>query len=183
MFFSRPFSVYWRTSRSNNRSLGNCFVFVFINCIPEKLLFWSLVSYCFYLNCLTSFLEKTKKDSKVEWPLILTLNLSSRYVYFDPQYIQYGGNQFSPCSCIIFSSNASSSNYVISLNLQLLAGRKIEARIAAYKEKFRMPASSQSCALIPAFLHDFNLSLGLENIENHGKIVLTNSGWSIYITA
>ena len=39
LFFSRPFAVCSRASRSNNWRLGSCFVFVFIKCIAEKAAF------------------------------------------------------------------------------------------------------------------------------------------------
>ena len=84
LFFSRPFPVCSRTSRSNNNwSLRNCFVFVFIICIAE-LLFWLLVGYYFCLIVLLSFFFKKKKEKekekqpkkkkrqKVKWPLTLS---------------------------------------------------------------------------------------------------------------
>ena len=70
LFFSRPFSVCSCTSRSDNWSLGNCFVFVFINCRAEKLLSWVLVGHYFGLHCFTLFFGvfwKEKKKMRQKW--------------------------------------------------------------------------------------------------------------------
>ena len=91
LFFSRLFSVCSRNSRSNNWRIGNCFVFVFINFIVEKtallvisrLLLLPKLLYILFLN------NKTKNETKVDWPLTLTFNLSSGDVCFAyPQFTQ-----------------------------------------------------------------------------------------------
>ena len=67
LFLSRPFSVCSYTSRSDNWSLRNCFVLVFINCRAEKLLSWVLVGHYFCLHCFTLFFGVFWEEKKKKW--------------------------------------------------------------------------------------------------------------------
>ena len=83
MFFSRPYSIWSKTSRSNDC----CFAFVFVNCIAVKLLFWLFVGYNFWFKFFRFFfLRKDKnKRQKKKCFLTITLNFSSQLCQIFPR--------------------------------------------------------------------------------------------------
>ena len=73
--------------------------FPFVGELRGRTILWLLIDYfsCF-LDCFTILLKNQKQETKVKWPLTLTLNLSSGHVCSPPSpFIQYGGVQFVAC--------------------------------------------------------------------------------------
>ena len=101
LFFSRLFSVCSRTSNSNNWCLGICFVFALINFTAENLLSWLLIGYYFRLKPFIFCFENINKRQK--WSVFWPWPFYPDFVWFTPQFIQYGSRQFVACGWVTFS--------------------------------------------------------------------------------